>query len=110
MKHATLAAVLLAPLLLAGWGGSVAAQGAPAPSGPADPQISASESSLPGTGIKVVYRKFRLTPRARCAPGETLLSAFCPPDSQPLLFDDPDAPSGKAATCRTGPFTLVCAK
>lgn len=103
LRYATL---VLLPLAC---GGSVAAaQGGPSAGQPA--QIGASESSLPGTGVKIVYRKFRVTPRARCEAGETLLSAFCPPDSQPLLFDEPDAPGGKAATCRTGPFTLVCAR
>lgn len=101
-------------VLAAGWGGSVAAEDAPAPDevrGEAGPAVSVRDSSLPGTGFKVVYRTFgRPLARARCEPGETLLSATCPPGGQPLLLDAPDAPGGKAATCRAGPFTLVCAR
>ncbi|WP_375460526.1 hypothetical protein [uncultured Enterovirga sp.] len=104
----------MAALVATGWGGSVAAQGGPSPpdQGAAlDGQVSASESTLPGAGMRVTYRTFRkVLTRARCATGETLLSAFCPPDSQPILLDDAEAPGGKSATCRTGPFTLVCAR
>lgn len=101
-------------VLAAGWGGSVAAEGAPALDevrGEAGPAVSVGDSSLPGTGFRVVYRTFgQPLARARCEPGETLLSAACPPGWQPLLLDEPDAPGGKAATCRAAPFTLVCAR
>lgn len=105
--------VMLA-LLCIGWGRNVAAESAPFPdevSGQAGPASSVRESSLPATGFKVVYRTFgRALARARCEPGETLLSATCPPGGQPLLLDDADAPGGKVASCRAAPFTLVCAR
>ena len=111
MRYTRYAAI---SLLCIGWGGSVAAQGAPSPDEVKDeagPAASVRESSLPGTGFKVTYRTFgQALARARCEPGETLLSATCPSAGQPLLLDAPDAPGGKVAACRAAPITLVCGR